>query len=94
MLLAITSEEREAGTRFKESLELPFPILVDPDLRVIHAYGVFHENEPKGRSIARPATFVLNSDGLIDYRYIGENTGDRPAADAILAVLPKVERSR
>ncbi len=87
--MAISSEEREAGARFKESSELPFPILVDADLRVIHAYGVFHENERKGRSIARPATFVLDSDGFIRYGYIGANASDRPSADTVLAALPK-----
>lgn len=93
-VLAISSENREAGAIFKASFELPFPLLVDADLRIIRAYGVFHENEAKGRLIARPATFVLDANGIIRYRYIGQNAGDRPSADTILAALSKAESSQ
>lgn len=90
-VLAISSEDQEAGRRLKAELDLPFPLVVDTDLKVIHAYGVFHENEPKGRSIARPATFLLDSNGVIIYRYIGVNATDRPSADQVLVAMPEAE---
>ncbi|NIQ55768.1 MAG: redoxin domain-containing protein, partial [Gammaproteobacteria bacterium] len=46
-LVAISSEDAESGREWKEELGLPFPLLVDDDLSVIRAYGVYHENESK-----------------------------------------------
>jgi peroxiredoxin len=88
-ILAISSEGPEAGAKFKKEYNLPFPILTDTKLDIIHKYGLFHENEPKGRLIARPATFVLDASGVIRYRYVGENASDRPSASTILDQLPE-----
>lgn len=91
-LLAISSEDPSRGIEFKREADLPFPLLVDADCAVMKAYGVFHRNEPKGRSIARPSTFVIDAEGVIRWRYVGEAPSDRPAVDSILAVIPESER--
>ncbi len=52
---------------------------------MIEAYGVFHQNEAKGRPIARPAAFVIDGAGVITYRYVGEDPRDRPPVEALLA---------
>lgn len=87
-IVAISSEDRAQAAQIKREEALPFPILSDPEHRVIDAYGVFHDDEPKGRPIARPATFVLDAVGAIRYRYVGENPSDRPSPDEILAAVP------
>ena len=69
-------------------MELPFPLLTDRDTSVIRAYGVFHENESKGRDIARPSTFVLDGEGVVVWRYVGARASDRPKLDEILDRVP------
>lgn len=88
-ILAISSEDQERGAELEAELGgLPFPLLADTERKVIESYGVFHRNEPKGRPISRPATFVVDAAGVIRYRYLGENPTDRPEPQAILAALP------
>jgi peroxiredoxin len=48
---------------------------------VASAYGV----AMKGRDIAVPSVFVVKRDRTIAWEKIGENVGDRPSADDIVA---------
>lgn len=91
-ILAVSNEDHKRGAKLKQELELPFLLLADTERRVIQEYGVFHHNEPKGRPISRPATFVLDEEGVIRYRYVGDSPPDRPAAEAILDAVAESER--
>jgi len=86
-ILGISSEDQKRGARFKTEFDLPFRLLADPERRVIQAYGVFHQNEPKGRPISRPAVFVLDPAGILRYRYVGAQARDRPSTETILAAV-------
>ena len=86
--MAVSSEAVEKGREWKAEKEIPFPLLADEDTAVIQEYDVFHANESKGRAIARPATFVLDAEGEIVWKYVGERASDRPKLDAILDHLP------
>lgn len=71
--MAISSEDRAEVSKLKHELAVSFPILSDTDRAVIERYSVFHENEPKGRPIARPSAFIIDPKGIIrssggDYR--------------------------
>lgn len=91
-ILAISNEDQERGAKLETELGgLPFPLLADTERKVIESYGVFHQNEPKGRPISRPATFVVDAAGVIRYRYVGENVTDRPEPQIILAAVPGSE---
>jgi len=54
-----------------------FPFLLDEKRVVTKSYGVYHALGTDGINIARPATFVIRRDGIIDYIYVGENQRDR-----------------
>jgi len=62
-ILGITTESRRALRRFFRARgRLPYPVLLDRDSRVHRLYGVF----------AIPTTVVLDKDGLIRKRFLGE----------------------
>ncbi len=88
--MAISSEDAESGREWKEELGLPFPLLVDDDLSVIRAYGVYHEKESKGREIARPSTFVLDAAGRVAWCHVGARASDRPKPEEVLARVDRV----
>ncbi len=69
---------------------MPFPILADDDQTVIHQWGIFNFDDPKGRAIPHPSTFVIDQDGLVAWSYVGKTTRDRPTPDAILAAVQDV----
>ena len=73
----------EDSRKLTGRLGLRFPLLSDPGLRVIAAYGV----AMAGRPIAVPAVFVVDRDRKILHRHIGTSVTDRPSPEAILAHL-------
>lgn len=83
--MTISSQNAAEGAEWKAEKGFPFPLLADEDLAVIRAYDVYHENESKGRDIARPSTFVIDPSGMVTWRYVGERSSDRPSIDDILA---------
>jgi peroxiredoxin len=63
------SKSRDLAT----SLALPFPVLSDPDLAVIRAYGVADESN----GIAWPAEFLVDPGGTIRWRATAKSVGTR-----------------
>jgi peroxiredoxin len=69
-LLAVSvDEDRDAVVRFRDRLRLSFPILLDPDKRAARAY----------QSLRYPESFLVDRDGTLVARYIGERDWDADA---------------
>ena len=64
-----------------------FPLLSDPDHRVIDRYGLFNAEDPRGREITHAATFVIDREGVVRWRFVEVDYKVRPTNDDILAVL-------
>lgn len=47
------------------------------------AYDILNE----AANIARVATFIIDGDGVIRYRYVGANKKDRPTPETILSEI-------
>jgi peroxiredoxin len=68
-----------------------FPFLTDPDHRVIDRYGLFNPDDPRGRQIAHPATYVIDREGLVRWKSVEVDYRVRPGNREVLAVLEEVE---
>ena len=66
---------------------LEYPILSDPDLKVINAFGVLHEGGMMGKDIARPAIFVLDEQGRVIWKDITDNYRVRVRPSTIIDVI-------
>ena len=86
-LAAISADTREDSAEFIEEEAIAVPLLADPELTAISAYGVAME----GQEIAVPATFVVGQDKTIRWRYIGENMTDRPNEEEVLEIAKKAK---
>lgn len=82
---SISVDEREDSAELSKSLNLPFPLLEDKDLRVALQWGVAME----GRDIAVPSVFVVLPNGTIFWKQIGESIADRPSNAQILDITAK-----
>ena len=69
-----------------EKLLLPFPVLSDPEGRVIKEWGVWTDGDG---GIAQPAIFVVRSDRSIGWTYVGHDFADRPADDELFESLKR-----
>ncbi len=67
---------------------IEFPLLADPDLVTIDAFGVRHpEGGMDGTDIARPATFLIDPEGRIIWRELTDNWRIRLRPERLLAQL-------
>ena len=84
---AIVVDPEENNRAMVGKLLLPFPILSDPEGRVIKEWGVLNAAE---HDIARPAIFGIRRDGTIFYRYVGVDYTDRPTDEELFARFKEV----
>ena len=86
-MLAVVVDPVETNVRVVERLGLDFAILADPDLTVIDRYGLRHSEGHGGADIARPATFVLDRDGVVRWRALTGNYRLRPHPEDVLRAI-------
>jgi peroxiredoxin len=83
-ILAISVEEPSIGQYVTELLDIAYPILSDPEHEVVDQYGVYNL---LGDSVATPSVFVIDTEGVIRWTYVGQSSGDRPSNEMILEQL-------
>jgi len=89
--LAYIAAEKRRGLfnpeKFLSEHPVSFPFLLDEDRRVTRAYGVYHLVGRDALHIARPATFIIERNGIIRFMHVGGSQEDRaPMADVLEAV--------
>ncbi len=85
-IVAIVVDPVERNAEVVANLGLSYPILADPELKAIDAYGVRHSHAPGGvGDIARPASFLLDEQGVVRWRDLTQNYRIRPRPQTILA---------
>jgi peroxiredoxin len=69
---------------FLKGTPAPFPFLLDQDRKVTKEYGVYHRLGLDAINIARPATFVVDRNGIVRWMYIGSTQFDRASVERVL----------
>jgi hypothetical protein len=82
-IVAISIDGPGQNAAMVEKLDLPFPLLSDPDRsRAIEPYGVA---DPKdARNIARPAMVLVDTAGEEAFRFVSRDYADRMPEEAVL----------
>lgn len=72
----------------KGKVPLPFPILIDADAAVSKGLGVF-TTEWGGSKIEQnvPTIYIIDSKGALQFKYISQNTFDRPGPGYLQKIL-------
>lgn len=83
-LAGISVDPVENNRAMVEKLLLPFPLLSDPEGRVIKEWGVWSDGEG---GIAKPAIFAIRSDGVLAWMFVGRDYADRPTDDELFNSL-------
>lgn len=71
--------------------ELSYPMLMDPALTVSAMYGVAFQMRIHVEVSNRPATFVIDKDGLIRYARRGKTFSDRPTPEQVVDELKRLK---
>lgn len=83
---AIDIDSCEQHAAMVEKLQLPFPMLSDPDRSLaIAPYGLVDNHDPRG--LARPALVAAEPGGAEVYRFVARDYADRLPEDNLLEVL-------
>ena len=91
-VLAICTDTSENNADVVQQSKLDFTILSDPDLVATDAFGLRHKGASIDRisDIARPAVFVLDREGVVQWRKLTENWRIRVRADEVLEQLSAI----
>ncbi len=87
-VLAVSVDPSDVTRDKLGSAGIEYPLLADPDLATIDAYGVRHPGAAMdGGDIARPATFLIDGDGRVVWRELTDNWRVRLRPDRLLEQL-------
>jgi peroxiredoxin len=71
-----------------EGLRLGYRFAADPDLAVTRRYGLVHaDGGGRGKDVPRPATVVLDREGVVRWFSVARNVQVRPDPDDVLRAL-------
>lgn len=70
-----------------DGLVLDYTLLSDPGAAVINRYGLFNQDDPRGRAIPHPTTYVIDTNGVVRWKMTEVNYRIRPENADILAAL-------
>jgi peroxiredoxin Q/BCP len=67
-VLGISPDEPSKLAKFRERDSLTFPLLSDPDTKVLQAYGAYGEKKLYGKTIVGVirSTFIVDADGKVE----------------------------
>jgi peroxiredoxin len=87
-VIAVSVDTPEESARLADGLGLDFPILSDLSGEAIREWGLVHEGgKPGGGAIARPATFLVEANGVISWRSLTDNWRVRVRPEHVLDAL-------
>ena len=90
-IVGISVDPPDVNQRHSQKLGYTFPLLSDPDAKIIRRYDVLHPGAgPKGADIARPAEFLLDSNGVVRWVNLTENIAVRARPEQVLEALNQV----
>ncbi len=94
-VLAISVNDPWTNKAFSDHNRLNFPILSDYNRDTVRQYNIFHENFGglKGYTVAKRSVFVLDSNGVIAYKWVTEDPGKEPNYEEVKKAAAKMAKS-
>lgn len=84
---AVSVDPVETSRTLGEKAGLTFPLLSDPEEKVIRPYDLLHiRGGPKGVDIARPAEFLIDSTGTVRWVNLTDDIRVRARGEQVLRV--------
>ena len=95
-ILAVSVDPRDKAVFLRDKLKdqpgFNFPLLSDADHRVIDRYGLL--NDQARRPIPHPATYVIDREGVMRWKFVEVDYKVRPSNEDVLAEVKKAEAGK
>ena len=94
-VLAVSTDNHKDSRKLAEDLrrespeEYDFPFLEDKDHKVIDHYGILN---PEGRSWPHPATYIIDREGVVRWKFVEVDYRVRPGNEDLLAALGELNQ--
>ena len=90
-IVGISVDPPDVNRRQSQQRSYKFPLLSDPKAEVIRRYDVLHPDAgPKGADIARPAEFLIDSNGMVRWVNLTENIAVRARPEQVLDAFNQI----
>jgi len=90
-IVGISVDPPEINRRQSQKVGYTFPLLSDLNAEVIRRYDVLHPGAgPKGGDIARPAEFLIDSNGMVRWVNLTENIAVRAGPEQVLDAFNQI----
>ncbi len=88
-MVAISVDAPAALRRLRETLDLPFALLSDPDFAVSQNYGIYQSDETEAgpQPHGEPGLFVLDATGRLEFSQVQSGPKGAASPGEILLVL-------
>ena len=87
-IIAVSPDSNEQSQRLADGLRLAYRFVADRDLAVSRRYGLIHAGGgPDGEDVPRPATVVLDRDGVVRWLSLSDNFQVRPDPGVVLRAV-------
>ena len=88
----ISVDPPDVNQRQSQKLGYTFPLLSDPKGKVIRRYDVLHPRAgPKSADIARPAEFLIDSNGVVRWVNLTDNIAVRARPEQVLGAFSELK---
>jgi peroxiredoxin len=64
--------------------KVPFPVVLDIGLKAVNALGI-------QKDLSKPATYIVDKEGHVQFAYVGSSLADRPSIKAIIKQLDSLK---
>ena len=87
-MLAISPDPNERSQQLADRLHVGYRFLADTDLTVTRRLGLVHRGGgPGGQDVPRPATIVVDRNGVVRWALFADNVQVRPDAREVLRAV-------
>ncbi|MGZ5514679.1 MAG: redoxin domain-containing protein [Candidatus Aminicenantales bacterium] len=79
----------------KGTILAPFPILIDGERTLSKKLDLFRHEWSGGKVDQNiPSVYIVDASGILQFKYLGQNTVDRPGYDYLMKVLEVINSSK
>jgi peroxiredoxin len=87
-VIAVSPDPSERSQELASSLRLGYRFVADRDLALTRSWGLVHpRGGPEGQDVPRPATVVVDREGLVRWFSVSRNYQVRPDPDDVLRAV-------
>lgn len=92
-VIGISVDPPFSNKAFADTNKLTFPILSDFNREAVKSYDAYHENfiGLNGYTAAKRAVFVVDKDGVVQYKWVSDDPGVEPNYDEVFKAVEAIK---